>query len=97
MWGDYSPERFQVLVNAHPEYGETPQCETDRDIVHDGNIQVSTSSAKVALVISAGSFHDQTGKREKRLDLDIFYLELRVSARDDVWKNNLTQNTPFEE
>lgn len=66
------PERLQVLVNTHPEYREAPESETYRYVVHDGHVQVSASSAKVAFVVGTGSFHDQTRKREKRLDLHVF-------------------------
>lgn len=75
------PERLQVLVNIHPEYGEAPECETNGNIVHDGEVQVSASSAKVAFVVGTGSFHDQTRKREKRLDLHVFCLWLRVNTK----------------
>ena len=76
------PERFQVLVNTHPEYGETPECETYRNVVHDGHIQVSTASAKVAFVVGTSSFHNQTRERKKRLDLDIFCVQL---SRQMYW------------
>lgn len=83
MWKEERclPERFQVFVNTHPEYGEAPKCKTDRNVVHEGDVQVSTSSAKVALVVGTGGFHDQTRKRKKRLDLDIFCLWLDVNRK----------------
>ena len=67
------PERFQIIVNTHPEYGETPKCETNGNVVHDGHVQVSAASAKVAFIVGTGSFHDQTCERKERLDLHVFW------------------------
>lgn len=60
-------------MNTHPEYGKTPKCETYGNVVHNGHVQVSAASAKVAFVVGTGSFHDQTRKRKERLDLHVLW------------------------
>lgn len=85
------PKGFQVLVDTHPEYGKTPQRETDRNVVYDGDVQVAASSAKVAFVVGTSSFHDQTGKCKERLDLDIFYSVVECQHKgNEEWRCNPT-------
>ena len=47
------PEWFQIVIDAHPEYRETIECETYAEVVDDADIEVSGPSCEVTFVVFA--------------------------------------------
>ena len=60
-WRGRVPEWFQIIVDAHPEYRETIECQAYTEVVDDADIEVSRVRAQVALVVLACRLQDDDG------------------------------------
>ncbi len=66
------PERFQIVINAHPEYSKAVKRHTYTEVVHYANIEVARIRAKVSLVVFADQLEDDGNDGQYGLNLDIF-------------------------
>ena len=55
------PEWLQIVIDTHPEYRETIECQAYTEVVDDADIEVSRVRAQVALVVLACRLQDDDG------------------------------------
>jgi len=67
------PERLNVVVDDHPEHGEAVQGNTDGNIVHYSDIEVSLVGSKITVAVFSGGFKYESDRGEDGFDLDILY------------------------
>ena len=75
------PERLNVVVDDHPEHGKGVEGNTDGDIVHYGDIEVSLVGSKITVAVFSGGFKHKCDSGEDGLDLNILYREFRGVSR----------------
>lgn len=67
------PERLNVVVDDHPEHGKAVEGNTDGDVVHYGDVEVSLVGPEITVTVFPGGFKDESDGGKDGLDLNILY------------------------